>query len=133
MLTNEGPLEIVTLGWEVMEFEMLGAPRESSPVLPPSDTSRDSTSDNTAGQPLSLGSVPLPLQDMLEERLCLSLQTPIIRGPPRLRKSRTLVSLLSLRRSDRLAVRLREANSTKQAQCVLMHKLGVMVASPDVD
>lgn len=69
-------------------------------MLPPSDTSRDSTSDNTVGQPLSLGSVPLPLRDMLEERLCLSLQTPIIRGQPRLGKSRTPVSLLSLRRSN---------------------------------
>lgn len=30
-------------------------------------------------------------------------------------------------------MKLREANSTKQAQCLLTQKLGVMVASPGVD
>lgn len=44
-----------------------------------------------------------------------------------------LVLVLSLRRSDQLAAKSHEVNSTKKAQCVLMQKLGVVVASPRVD
>ena len=50
-----------------------------------------------------------------------------------MRKPRTPVSILSLRRSDRLATKPREVNSTKKVQCVLTQKLGVVVASPSVD
>ena len=97
------------------EMEMLGAPR-------------DFASDDDASGPASPGPI-----ETLEARLCLPLQTPLIRGPPRLRRPRTPVSVLSLRRSDRLAARPREADSTKHAQCVLMQKLGVIARSPIVD
>ena len=63
----------------------------------------------------------------------MPLQTPIIRGPPRLHRPRTPVPVLSLRRSDCLAAKPREADSTMQAQCVLMQKLGVVASSPNVD
>ena len=43
------------------------------------------------------------------------------------------VSVLSLRCSDRLAAKPREADSTKQAQFVLMQKLGVVASSPNVN
>ena len=85
------------------------------------------------GRLASPGPVPPTLQETLEAWLCLPLQTPLIRGPPRLRRPRTPVSVLSLRRSDRLAARPREADSTKHAQCVLMQKLGVVASSPNID
>jgi hypothetical protein len=102
------------------EMEMLDAPRDSSSV------------DDT-GLSASLGSVPPTLHETLEARLCLPLQTPLIRGPPRLRRPRTLVSVWSLRLSERLAAKPCEADFTKQAQCVLMQKLGVVVSSSNVD
>ena len=102
------------------EMEMLGVPKDSS-------------SDDDAGRPASSGPVPPTLQETLEARLCLPLQTPLIRGPPRLCRPRTLVSVQSQRRSDRLAVKPREVDSTKQAQCMLMQKLGVVANSPNVD
>jgi hypothetical protein len=102
------------------EMEMLGAPRDFS-------------SDDNAGQPASPGPVPPPLHETPEVKLCLSLQTPLIRGPRRLRRPRTPVSVLSPWRNDRLAKKAHEADSTKQAQCVLMQKLGVVASSPNVD
>lgn len=45
----------------------------------------------------------------------------------------TPASTRSMRRSTRIAVAPREANTTKQAQRVLMKKLGVALASPAVD
>ena len=88
--------------------------------------------------PVVDGGVPhtiptMSIQESLEERLCLSLQTPLIRGPPRLCRPRTSGPVTSLQRSDRIAAKPREADSTKQAQCVLMHKLGMVAPSPNVD
>ncbi|CAD6337874.1 unnamed protein product [Miscanthus lutarioriparius] len=74
----------------------------------------------------------MSIQESLEERLCLPLQTPLIRGPPRLRRPRTPAPVTSLRRSDRIATKPREADSTKQAQCILMHKLGMVAPSSNV-
>lgn len=73
------------------------------------------------------------LMEGLEERLCVPLQTPLIRGPPRLRRTRTPAAAQSLRRSERIAAAPREADSTKQAQLVLMQKLGVAPPSHAVD
>jgi hypothetical protein len=70
------------------------------------------------------------IRAVLEGGLCLPLQTLVIRGAPKLHKSRTPVSILTIRCSIRLAAKPREADSTKQAQSVLMQKLGVMVPSP---
>jgi len=57
----------------------------------------------------------------------MPLQTPLIRGGPRLRRSKTPVTIRMIRRSVRLAAKPRAANSTKQAQSVLLqlHKLGI--------
>jgi hypothetical protein len=55
----------------------------------------------------------LSIQDSLEGRLCLPLQTPLIRGPPRLRRPETPISVTLLRRSERIAAQPREADSTK--------------------
>jgi hypothetical protein len=43
------------------------------------------------------------------------------------------VSIRSLRRGERLAAKPREADSTKQDQCVLMQKLEVVASSSTVD
>lgn len=66
-------------------------------------------------------------QRMLEERICVPLRSPLIRSRPRLRRSRTPISVASLRRSARIAAKPRAPNTTKQAQLVLLRKLGVMV------
>jgi hypothetical protein len=62
----------------------------------------------------------MSIQESLEERLYLPFQTPLIRGPPRLCRPRTPTHITLLWRSDRIAAKPREVDSTKQAQCVLM-------------
>jgi len=62
-----------------------------------------------------------------------ALQTPILRDAPRLRKSRTPATVISIRRSTRLAAKPRAPNATLQAQAVLMQKLGLPVDTPPAD
>ena len=69
----------------------------------------------------------------LEAQVCMPLQTPLIRGGPRLRRSKTPVTIRMIRRSVRLAAKPRAANSTKQAQSVLLKKLGVHVDDATVN
>jgi hypothetical protein len=73
------------------------------------------------------------VQEELEALVCLPLQSPLIRERPRLRRSRTPVSIHSLRRSGRIAAQPRAANSTRQAQNVLLKKLGIAVDEDAVD
>ncbi|CAD6248491.1 unnamed protein product [Miscanthus lutarioriparius] len=69
----------------------------------------------------------------LSSQWTVARRTSLIPGQPRLRTPRTPVSVRSLRHSERLAAKPREADSIKQAQCVLMQKLGVIARSPIVD
>ncbi|KAG0526126.1 hypothetical protein BDA96_06G118600 [Sorghum bicolor] len=69
----------------------------------------------------------------LEARICLPIRTPVLRSGPRLRCSRTPRSARSVRRSGRIAAKPRVANSTKQAQSVLLKKLGIQVDDAAVD
>jgi hypothetical protein len=71
--------------------------------------------------------------DEIEARVCIPLESPILKTGPRLRKSRTPATVLSIRRSSRLATKPRAANATLQAQSVLMQKLGVAVEAPPAD
>lgn len=48
-----------------------------------------------------------PVSETLERRLCIPLKTPLICGPPKLRRSRTPAPV-SLRRSERIAAAPRE-------------------------
>lgn len=73
------------------------------------------------------------IQEQIEAKLCLPLRTPILRGGPRLRRSRTPISSTSLRRSGRLARKPRAANATRQAQLVLLKKLGISIEENAVD
>jgi hypothetical protein len=59
--------------------------------------------------------------DEIEARVCIPLE------------SRTPATVLSIRRSSRLAAKPRAANATLQAQSVLMQKLGVAVEAPPAD
>lgn len=79
------------------------------------------------GQPGQL--TPNTLLTNLEDRLCVPMETPLIRGPPRLRRTKTPATQ-ALRRSVRIASALRESNTTTQAQSVLLKKLGVAPPSP---
>jgi hypothetical protein len=76
---------------------------------------------------------PVVVQEELEALVCLSLQSPLIRERPRLRRSRTPVSIHSLQHSGRIAAQPRAANSTRQAQNVLLKKLGIAVDEDVVD
>jgi hypothetical protein len=80
----------------------------------------------------TVAAAALSFEESLEERLCLPLQTPLIQGPPRLRRPRTPAPVTSLRRSERIAAQPRETDITKQAQRVLMNKLGLEAPSPNV-
>jgi hypothetical protein len=80
----------------------------------------------------AVAAAALSIEESLEERLCLPLQTPLIHGPPRLRRPRTPAPVTSLRRSERIAAQPRKADITKQAQHVLMNKLGLEAPSPNV-
>jgi hypothetical protein len=72
------------------------------------------------------------VKEELEALVCLPLQTPLLQKP-RLRRSRTPVSIHSLRRSGRIAARPRAANTIRQAQNMLLRKLGIEVEEDAVD
>ena len=103
-----------------MELEFLTL---SNPPTSDESGKEDNSVANDEGDAANVAVV----QEELEARVCQRLQTPVLRGGPRLRRSRTPVSIHSIRRSGRLAAKPRAANSTKQAQSVLLKKLGVRV------
>jgi hypothetical protein len=80
----------------------------------------------------AIATAALSIEESLEERLCLPLQTPLIHGPPRLRRPRTPAPITLLRHSECIAAQPREADVTKQAQHVLMNKLGLEAPSSNV-
>jgi hypothetical protein len=119
------------------EVEAAGVVVEPSPVQVDVPSNHGADGDGSA-MPAVDGGTPhtaaaTSIQESLEERLCLPLQTPLIRGPPRLRRPRTPASAMTLQRSVRIATAPREADFTRQAQCVLMRKLGVVAPLPNVD
>ena len=66
---------------------------------------------------------------LIQEGPCLPLQTPVLQGRPTLKVPRAQPSVSTPRRSTRLAAKPRAANSTLQAQQVLIAKLGFMVSA----
>ena len=66
---------------------------------------------------------------MIQDRVCLPLETPALQGRPILRVARAQPSVGSPRR----AAKPRVPNPTLQAQKVLMVKLGLLNASEPVD
>jgi hypothetical protein len=100
----------------------------------PSDGLASAVDSSAVGVPTVAGATAsaATVQDELEALVCLPLQTPLIKRP-RLRRSRTPVSVHSLRRSGRIAARPRVANATRQAQNVLLKKLGIAVEEDAAD
>lgn len=75
----------------------------------------------------------LSVQDELEMEVCIHLSMPVLRAKPWLRHSRTPVTIESLRRGRRIVSTPRAANTTRQAQNVLLKKLGMHVQQDAVD
>jgi hypothetical protein len=67
-------------------------------MLPVDDVARVVTPGGT-GLTLPAAGSTVSVQEELEAMICLPLQTPVIRGGPKLRRSRTPVSIHTLRRS----------------------------------
>jgi hypothetical protein len=105
---------------------------EPFPMSPVDDVARVVTPGDTGSTMPAAGSA-VSVWEELEAMICLPLQTSVIRGGPKLRRSRMPVSIHTLRRSGRIAARPRAANSTRQAQIVLMRKLGLDVDTTTVD
>lgn len=76
---------------------------------------------------------PTNVQQEIEVEACIPMSTPLLLGRPPLRRSRTPRSTQSLRRSVRQALRPRAANATRQAQNVLLKKLGIHVHEDALD
>ena len=82
---------------------------------PPGDV--QPTSDNEDGSTRNaLCTPPRPaqsssIQEEIESRICIPLQTPIIRAGPKVRRSKTPRSGFTLRRNERIARKPRAANS----------------------
>lgn len=73
------------------------------------------------------------VQEEIEAEVCIPLRTLVLRTKPRLRHSRTPVAIDSLRRSGRIAAKPRASNTTRQAQNVLLKKLGIAVEENAAD
>ena len=101
-----------------MELELL---------RPSHGSSTDDEGHNT--QPPS---ADVSLLTQLEARVCIPLETPLI-SKPRVRRSRTPSTVLSVHRSGRIAAKAKASNPTIQAQNVPKQKLGIadMAYSPE--
>jgi hypothetical protein len=75
----------------------------------------------------------LSVREELKAMVCLPLQMALIRGSPRLRRSKMPMSTRTLRHSGHIAAKPRAANTTRQAQNVLMKKLEIDVDEDVVD
>lgn len=103
-------------------MEGTSAPSDDEVTLPPADSSEDN--DDIEAVP-AVSPTPVDLVQCMEDRLRAPLQSPLIHGPPRLRRPRTPAPAQPLRRSVRIARTPRELDSNKQARAVLLKKLGV--------
>lgn len=98
--------------------------RAATPEVDVMDLDVPNSSDDDGGR---------SVQEELEAEVCLPLCTPILRGGPSPRRSRTPVTVNALRRSRQIAAKPRAANATTQAQLVLLRKLGIHVDANAVD
>ena len=112
------------------------SPRSSPSNLPLSTGTfapqTPAVSPTTSNLSLRQGAAPTPASPRIADWLYIPIQTPLLRGPPRLRRARSPVAT-TLRRSVRIAAAPREADSTRQAQLVLMQKPGIAPPTPGVD
>jgi hypothetical protein len=150
-------VSVSALDWwaDMAEVELQG-PRLHSPLQEPSAATPLGVQMHVGDDLTSAGNLQLPVgeepaddllargnqlpQDnivrmALEAEVCLPLPTPILRTRPRVRRARTPVSVHSLRRNGRIAARPRAPNATRQAQNLLLKKLGSPVneGAPDAE
>jgi hypothetical protein len=106
-----------SVAWEFMELKCNGPnPEAVQATLLNSPTTASATMPTATSSSATKALSPAAsLRSDIEAGVCIPLDSPIIRAGPRLRKSRTPASVLSLRRSSRLAVKPRAANATLQA------------------
>jgi hypothetical protein len=124
LVINEGP---VPRDGDVLEFEALAPTPGRSLVAVVASPARSPVPGSPARSPgtTEIGDI--------EAAICIPLQTPVIKAAPILRRSRTPATVVTLKRSTRLAAKPRAANATLQAQSVLMRKLGIPVQTPPAD
>lgn len=96
---------------------------------PESSPGEAGSADNAPIQGLDLQTV----QETLEAAVCLPIQTLVLQKRPRLCRSRTPATVETLRQSRRIAARPRAANATKQAQNLLLKKLGMAISEDAMD
>jgi hypothetical protein len=109
---------------------------EDGDVVPPASPMTIQCTDSSAGNVLCSPQPPAQsrsIEEEIESRICIPLQTPIIRVGPKLRRSKTPKSGFTMRRSERIARKPHAANSTLQAQNGLKQKLGIVVDYNNVD
>lgn len=116
---QEPQLELEThASWDLMELEFI-AP---------------STNPSTVGEVLtSPRASAAAFVDEVVARVCIPLESPILKRRLRLHRSHTPTTVLSIRCGIRLAANLRSASATLQAQSILMQKLGVPTNVPPAD
>lgn len=79
---------------------------------------------------MPLPATPRAILRNLEDRLCIPMETPLLKEKPRLRLAKTSAPVQSIRRSVRIAAMPREPNVNAQARVVLLKKLGQPTSSP---
>lgn len=83
-----------------------------------------------AGTSAAPPATPRTILTNLEGRLCIPMETPLLKEKPRLRRAKTPATVQSIRRSARIAATPREPNVNAQARVVLLKKLGFHTDSP---
>lgn len=109
-LELQGPTEAVSSDKEATRDGGLGLgdATTSDAATEPNEGSTDR--EPNKGLDDSAVSDAVPVHEVLEAMICAPMQTPILHGGLRLRRSRTPVSTHTLRRSSHLAVKPRVAN-----------------------
>lgn len=70
------------------------------------------------------------IQDNLEARICVLIQTSVLHAKSRLQRSKMSISIPFVHHSGRIAAKPRVANTSMQAQAVLLKKMGVPINMP---
>jgi len=76
------------------------------------------------------GGVVGVIQDNLEARICVLIQTSVLHAKSRLQRSKTLISIPFVHHSGRIVAKPKVDNTSMQAQAVLLKKMGVPINMP---
>ena len=128
------PVRVALAVLEVSETPAAGAVVSAATVqevlevqtVAPVTSPTDGNSDVVTPAGVVASAAAATVQEEIEALICLPLETPLLEKP-QLRRSRMPVPADSLRRSERIAATPRAANATRQAQIVLLRKMGIEV------